>query len=142
VLEELTTDRSDASGTAYWGADGYDRDLFVRALGHDAVLPRVLGPGEAAGRTPDGILVGPGAGDNAAAALGLDAASGDVVVSIGTSGNVYPAAGFVAEARQAGARTVELNLEPSEGVTLFDEAVHGRATELVPQFVDRVLASA
>jgi xylulokinase len=89
VLDELTTDRSDASGTAYWGADGYDRDLFVRALGHDAVLPRVLGPSEAAGRTPDGILVGAGAGDNAAAALGLDAASGDVVVSIGTSGTVF-----------------------------------------------------
>ena len=89
VLEQLTTDRSDASGTAYWGADGYDRDLLVRALGHDAILPRVLGPGEAAGRTPDGMLVGPGAGDNAAAALGLDAASGDVVVSIGTSGTVF-----------------------------------------------------
>jgi len=89
VLGELTTDRSDASGTAYWGADGYDRDLLVRALGHDAILPRVLGPGESAGRTPDGILVGPGAGDNAAAALGLDAASGDVVVSIGTSGTVF-----------------------------------------------------
>ncbi|MGR0321130.1 xylulokinase [Agromyces sp. ZXT2-3] len=89
VLDELTTDRSDASGTAYWGADGYDRELLVRALGHDAILPRVLGPGEAAGRTPDGILVGPGAGDNAAAALGLDAAPGDVVVSIGTSGTVF-----------------------------------------------------
>ncbi|MFC9919955.1 xylulokinase [Agromyces binzhouensis] len=89
VLDELTTDRSDASGTAYWGAGGYDRELLVRALGHDAILPRVLGPGEAAGRTPDGILVGPGAGDNAGAALGLDAASGDVVVSIGTSGTVF-----------------------------------------------------
>ena len=88
-LDELTTDRSDASGTAYWGADGYDRELLVRALGHDAILPRVLEPHEAAGRTPDGIVVGPGAGDNAAAALGLDAASGDVVVSIGTSGTVF-----------------------------------------------------
>ena len=89
VLTELTTDRSDASGTAYWGADGYDRDLLVRSLGHDAILPRVLGPSEPAGRTPDGILVGPGAGDNAAAALGLDARAGDVVVSIGTSGTVF-----------------------------------------------------
>jgi xylulokinase len=59
VLTELTTDRSDASGTAYWGAAGYDEELFVRALGHDAVRPRVLGPGEVAGRTPDGVLVGP-----------------------------------------------------------------------------------
>jgi xylulokinase len=91
VLEELTTDRSDASGTSYWSpADNdYDRELFARALGHDAVLPRVLGPGEPAGRTPDDILVGPGAGDNAGAALGLGAASGDVVVSIGTSGTVF-----------------------------------------------------
>lgn len=91
VLDELTTDRSDASGTSYWSpADNdYDRDLLVLALGHDAVLPRVLGPGEPAGRTPDNILVGAGAGDNAGAALGLGAASGDVVVSIGTSGTVF-----------------------------------------------------
>lgn len=88
-LDALTTDRSDASGTAYWGPGGYDRDLLVRALGHDAVLPTVLDPGENAGETPDGVLVGPGAGDNAGAALGLDAAPGDVGVSIGTSGTVF-----------------------------------------------------
>jgi hypothetical protein len=52
-------------------------------------------------------------------------------ISIGTSGNVYPAAGFVAEARAGGAHTIELNLEPSEGRSLFHEAVHGRATEIV-----------
>jgi len=91
VLEELTTDRSDASGTAYWSPSSgdYDRELLVRALGHDAVLPRVLSPGESAGRTPGGALLGAGAGDNAAAALGLDAGPGDVVVSIGTSGTVF-----------------------------------------------------
>jgi xylulokinase len=91
VLEELTTDRSDASGTAYWSAvtGEYDLDLFERALGHTAVLPRVLGAGEQAGITTSGTLVGPGAGDNAGAALGLGAASGDVVVSIGTSGTVF-----------------------------------------------------
>ncbi len=60
--------------------------------------------------------------------------------SIGTSGNVYPAAGFVAEARQHGARTVELNLEPSEGLPLFHEARHGPATRLVPEWVDSLLA--
>ncbi len=64
----------------------------------------------------------------------------DVFVSIGTSGNVYPAAGFVAEARAAGAHTVELNLEPSQGAALFDESHHGPAVDLVPAFVDRVLA--
>jgi NAD-dependent deacetylase len=63
----------------------------------------------------------------------------ELFVSIGTSGSVYPAAGFVEEARMAGARTLELNLEPSEGVTLFDEARQGRATEIVPAWVDRLL---
>lgn len=63
----------------------------------------------------------------------------DLFVSIGTSGNVYPAAGFVMEARRAGARTVELNLEPSEGASFFDEAVHGRATAIVPRFVEDLL---
>ncbi|QEO13737.1 xylulokinase [Agromyces intestinalis] len=89
VLDELATDRSDASGTAYWGADGYDRDLLERALGHDAVLPRVVGPADRVGETVAGVVVGPGAGDNAGAALGLDAQPGDVVVSIGTSGTVF-----------------------------------------------------
>ena len=89
VIKQLVTDRSDASGTAYWGAGGYDRELLVTALGHHAILPRVLGPSDAAGSTPAGALVGSGAGDNAAAALGLDAAPGDVVVSIGTSGTVF-----------------------------------------------------
>ena len=88
-LEALTTDRSDASGTAYWGAAGYDRELLVRALGHDAVLPRVLDPQESAGTTAEGAVVAAGAGDNAGAALGLDAKPGDVVVSLGTSGTVF-----------------------------------------------------
>ncbi len=64
----------------------------------------------------------------------------DLFVSIGTSGNVYPAAGFVEEARHHGAHTLELNLEPSEGHTLFAEAEHGRATQIVPSFVERLLA--
>ena len=90
VLEELVTDRSDASGTGYWDPEsgGYDRQLLVAALGHDAVLPRVLGPRESV-TDADGRLVGAGAGDNAAAALGAGAQTGDVVVSIGTSGTVF-----------------------------------------------------
>jgi len=60
-------------------------------------------------------------------------------VSIGTSGNVYPAAGFVAQARRAGAHTVELNLEPSEGAALFDEAHYGPASRVVPAWVERML---
>ena len=64
----------------------------------------------------------------------------DLFVSIGTSGNVYPAAGFVEEANAAGAHTIELNLEPSQGATRFAEARHGPATELVPALVARLLA--
>ncbi|MBL4713835.1 MAG: NAD-dependent protein deacylase [Alcanivorax sp.] len=60
-------------------------------------------------------------------------------ISIGTSGNVYPAAGFVAEARASGAHTTELNLEPSEQRTAFHEHRHGRATELVPGYVRELL---
>ena len=63
----------------------------------------------------------------------------DLFVSIGTSGSVYPAAGFVEEARRHRAHTVELNLEPSEGISLFAEAEHGKATEIVPAFVERLL---
>ncbi|PKP96185.1 MAG: NAD-dependent protein deacylase, partial [Alphaproteobacteria bacterium HGW-Alphaproteobacteria-13] len=63
----------------------------------------------------------------------------DLFVSIGTSGAVYPAAGFVREARQSGARTLELNLEPSEGSHWFNEARHGPATRLVPQWVEQML---
>ena len=63
----------------------------------------------------------------------------DLFLSIGTSGNVYPAAGFVAVTRENGARTVELNLEPSDGAGLFHEAIHGPATEIVPAYVERLL---
>ncbi len=65
----------------------------------------------------------------------------DLFVSIGTSGAVYPAAGFVQEARAAGARTLELNLEPSEGSRLFHESRLGPASVLVPEWVDEVLGS-
>ena len=60
----------------------------------------------------------------------------DLFVSIGTSGAVYPAAGFVQAARYAGARTVEINLEPTSGARLFDEGVYGPATQAVPAFLD------
>ncbi|GIL40358.1 NAD-dependent deacylase [Roseiterribacter gracilis] len=64
----------------------------------------------------------------------------DLFVSIGTSGNVYPAADFVRTARSAGARTLELNLEPSEGASLFHDARYGPASNLVPAWVDEILA--
>jgi xylulokinase len=96
-LDALVTDRSDASGTSYFDpiANAYDRELLVAALGHDAVLPRVAGPWDRIGTTaahpgiPTGIVVAPGMGDNAGAALGVGAGVGDAIVSIGTSGTVF-----------------------------------------------------
>ncbi|WP_199281270.1 xylulokinase [Salinibacterium sp. CAN_S4] len=100
-LDALTTDRSDASGTGYFDpvSGEYDRDLLELAIGNSGTLvPRIVAPGASAGTiastpefpTPEGgMVVGAGAGDNAAAALGLGARDGDVVVSIGTSGTVF-----------------------------------------------------
>jgi NAD-dependent deacetylase len=65
----------------------------------------------------------------------------DLFISIGTSGNVYPAAGFVAVTRENGAHTVELNLEPSDGANLFQEAIHGPATQVVPAYVEHLLVA-
>jgi xylulokinase len=90
-IADLRTDRSDASGTGYFSArdDSYQPDLLELAMrGRTPRLPTVLGPCEAAGHTRQGAVLGPGAGDNAAAALGLGASSGDCVVSLGTSGVV------------------------------------------------------
>lgn len=97
-LEALITDRSDASGTGYWSpvTGEYEFDILERALGHKAVVPQVLGPADTAGHGADSaviglrpdVVLGPGAGDNAAAALALNLETGDAVLSIGTSGVV------------------------------------------------------
>jgi xylulokinase len=101
-LEELTTDRSDASGTAYWSGDSgeYCEDLFELGLGKKAILPRVIEPRGKAGVTgggiegvPAGIPIGVGGGDNALAALALGLEVGDAVISLGTSGTVYARTG-------------------------------------------------
>jgi xylulokinase len=90
-LDTLRTDRSEASGTGYWSAatGHYRPDLIRLAFGRDDVLlPQVLGPTGRAGHARTGAVLGPGAGDCAAAALGVGAEPGDVIVSIGTSGIV------------------------------------------------------
>jgi xylulokinase len=102
-LDRVCTDRSDASGTGYWSAaaGAYRPDLLRRACGREPAVPRVLGPTEPAGEAAAAMpspgaaapRLGPGAGDNAAAALGLGAAVGDVVVSVGTSGTVFAVGG-------------------------------------------------
>ncbi|TWH04850.1 xylulokinase [Nocardioides sp. J9] len=82
------TDRGDASGTGYFDARTatWRHDLLEAALGHAAALPDVVAPGLAAGETRDGKPIAAGTGDNMGAALGLPLVTGDVLVSIGTSG--------------------------------------------------------
>lgn len=89
-LDRLTTDRGDASGTGYWSpsSGAYRADLLKLAFGSTPLLPRVLGPVEQAGHMGE-VLIAPGTGDNMAAALGVGAALGEVVVSIGTSGTAF-----------------------------------------------------
>ena len=65
----------------------------------------------------------------------------DLFVAIGTSGSVYPAAGFVSEARALGIRTCEINLQPSDNAQQFDERRYGRASEAVPAWVDEMFNS-
>jgi xylulokinase len=89
--DEYVTDRGDASGTGYWSpqTNDYRRDLLKLGLGKDVQLPRVAQPNEIIGTTSAGISLAPGTGDNMAAALGLGAQTGDIVISLGTSGTAY-----------------------------------------------------
>ncbi|HLK01907.1 MAG TPA: xylulokinase [Streptosporangiaceae bacterium] len=91
---EPTTDRGDASGTGYFSpaSGSWLPSLAADALGHPVALPRVAAPGETVGQTASGAILSAGTGDNMGAALGLGAAPGDVVVSIGTSGTAYAVA--------------------------------------------------
>ncbi|MEU5859880.1 FGGY family carbohydrate kinase [Nonomuraea sp. NPDC047529] len=94
-LDLLATDRGDASGTGYWSpaTGAYRTDLLKAAFGAVPLLPRVLGPADRAGDPASaGPLLAPGTGDNMAAALGVGAGPGDVVVSLGTSGTVFAVA--------------------------------------------------
>ncbi|MEU6392005.1 FGGY family carbohydrate kinase [Streptomyces sp. NPDC046939] len=85
-----TTDRGGASGTGYWSAatGSWRPDLVELALGRQAMLPEVLGPGDAAGTTPEGLIISAGTGETMAAAFGLGVMTGDAVVSLGASGSV------------------------------------------------------
>ena len=89
----MFTDRSDASGTGYFDptTSHYREDILRLALRHDLeiTLPRIIHPHEFGGLTTSGIPIAAGAGDNAAAALGVQAQPGDVVISLGTSGTAF-----------------------------------------------------
>ncbi|PRX37636.1 NAD-dependent deacetylase [Meinhardsimonia xiamenensis] len=116
------------------------------ACGHRWDAPEVMAPDDrcpacgARATRPDVVWFGemPYRMDEIGAAL----ARADLFAAIGTSGTVYPAAGFVAEAAMAGAHTVELNLEPSATAGAFDEVITGPATEIVPAWVERLLGQA
>jgi len=90
---KLFSDRSEASGTGYFDptTSQYRRDILARALRTEKEinLPKIISPAQFGGTTPSGIPIAPGAGDNAAAALGIQAQAGDVVVSLGTSGTAF-----------------------------------------------------
>lgn len=90
---KLFSDRSEASGTGYFDptTSQYRRDILARALRteREINLPKIISPAQFGGTTPSGIPIAPGAGDNAAAALGMQAQAGDVVVSLGTSGTAF-----------------------------------------------------
>ena len=92
-VNELFTDRSDASGTGYFDAKSnkYQEDIFATALRSDqkVFLPKVLTPNEFGGKTLTGVPIAAGAGDNAGAALGLGAQVGDLIISLGTSGTAF-----------------------------------------------------
>lgn len=90
-LEALTTDASDASGTGYFNPSTgmYLPEVLEYVLGHVPALPKIIAGNEVAHSTANGLKIGAGAGDNAAAAFGVLAAAGDVVVSLGTSGTVF-----------------------------------------------------
>ena len=90
---KLFTDRSDASGTGYFDpkSSTYRRDILAKALlsEREIYLPRIVAPSTFGGSTSSGIPIAAGAGDNAAAALGVQAEPGDVVISLGTSGTAF-----------------------------------------------------
>ena len=92
-FSKLFTDRSDASGTGYFDpkSSTYRRDVLAKALLSDreVYLPTIIAPSTFGGTTSAGIPIAPGAGDNAGAALGVQAEPGDVVISLGTSGTAF-----------------------------------------------------
>ncbi|MGL4312933.1 MAG: NAD-dependent deacylase [Sphingomonas sp.] len=113
----------------------------VRQPWHDALPPTTVCPAcDSPALRPDIVFFGemPYQMERIETAL----SRADLFVSVGTSGAVYPAAGFVQTARWHGARTIELNLEPSAGSHWFDESRMGPAGTLVPAWVDAVLAAA
>jgi len=135
-----------AGSRAVWHMHGDLAGALCAACGFRWDAPKVMTAGDpcpdcgAAMTRPDIVWFGemPYLMDEILAAL----VSADLFVSIGTSGNVYPAAGFVEVAAQAGVATLELNLEASDVASGFDATRQGMASDLVPAWVAEVLAQA
>ncbi len=132
-----------AGSSAVWHMHGQLDRAVCANCGHRWAAPREMAPDDScptchnAATRPDIVWFGemPFYMDD----IWLKLRQIDLFVSIGTSGSVYPAAAFVEDARVAGAETLELNLEPSEGFSSFDRTTHGPATEIVPKWVDQML---
>ena len=97
-IDQLFTDRSDASGTGYFNptTNEYDLDILktVTRGKSDLKLPKIIAPSDFGGKTKSGIPIAAGAGDNAGAALGLNAKVGDLIISLGTSGTAFAVSKF------------------------------------------------
>jgi NAD-dependent deacetylase len=114
-----------------------DVSIWRDDLGRSSLCP---GCGRAGGLRPHVVWFGERPLEMEAIAAAL--ARADLFVSIGTSGAVYPAAGFVETARRYDMATCEINLEPSDNAELFDQRLYGRASETVPAWVEEVLSDA
>lgn len=133
-----------AGSSQVWHMHGQLTRALCAACGHRWDAPPVMAPADpcpgctAPATRPDIVWFGEYPYGMEAIWDALRAA--DLFVSIGTSGNVYPAAAFVQDAARAGAQTLELNLEPSFGAHDFEEVRTGPATEIVPAWVAEILA--
>ncbi|WP_129358877.1 MULTISPECIES: xylulokinase [Micrococcaceae] len=129
--DELWTDHGEASGTSYYDPSAREwlPEVAAWAAGHDVSLPRLAEPHQVVGKTASGALIGPGTGDNAAAALGLGMKPGDVSISIGTSGVVavvsdvpsHDASGSISGFADASGRYLPL-ATTLNGAQVFDRA--------------------
>jgi NAD-dependent deacetylase len=145
IVTQNVDDLHERAGASVWHMHGELRSALCARCGEQRAWEESLLPGTrcdscgAAALRPDIVFFGemPYGMERIEAAL----AAADLFVSIGTSGAVYPAAGFVQLAGHYGARTLELNLEPSGGSAWFDESRLGPAGELVPAWVAEVLAA-
>jgi NAD-dependent deacetylase len=145
IVTQNVDDLHERAGASVWHMHGELRSALCARCGERRAWDASLPPGTrcdscgAAALRPDIVFFGemPYGMERIETAL----AKADLFVSIGTSGAVYPAAGFVQIAGHYGARTLELNLEPSAGSAWFDDTRLGPAGELVPSWVEEVLAS-